>query len=218
MRGRDLRVVGVIAAGLVALAGCSSSSVSSGPTSAPGSTVNSGGPSGTPGTSGTPSTGENDGGQPTATTVDTGGTGECRTDQLSASINSRGGAAMGSVYFKIIFTNNGSAPCTMQGFPGVSYTDGPNGDPIGNPALRDESVAVTPVVLAPGGQAWAQVRSTNGQSGYPTATCKPVQVQGVRIYPPDNKASLFISRPGTECSGTTINILDVQAVQAGAPN
>ncbi|MFI1915261.1 DUF4232 domain-containing protein [Nocardia sp. NPDC020380] len=214
MRGRDLRVMGVIAAGLVALAGCSSSTVSSGPTGTPGSTVNSGGPSGTPGT---PSTGANDGGQPSATTVNT-GAGECRTDQLSASIDDRGGAAMGSIYFKIIFTNNGSAPCTMQGYPGVSYTDGPDGDPIGNPARRDGSGAVAPAVLAPGGQAWAQVRSANGQSGYSTADCKPVQVQGVRIYPPDNKASLFISRPGTECSGTTIDILDVQPVQAGAPN
>ncbi|WP_405489597.1 DUF4232 domain-containing protein [Nocardia sp. NBC_00511] len=219
MRVRSLRVAGVLAAGLVAVAGCSSASVSTGSGS---TTANGGGTTVAPttGAGGQPSGGGPSGGgtQPTggAGTTTATGVAECRTDQLSVARDTSGGAAAGSVYFGIIFTNTASTPCVMQGFPGVSYTNGPDGDPIGNPAARDNTRAVTPVRLDPGGKATALTRSANGQSGYSTADCKPVQVQGFRIYPPDNKASLFISSPMTECSSPTLTVMSVQAVQPGA--
>lgn len=207
-------MVGLIAVSVVAVAGCGSVTVQSGQTGGPQPTTTDHGPS-------APTGGGNDRSAPT-TEPSSGAAdiAECRTDQLSVKIGGKGGAAAMHSYFALVFTNTSSTPCTMQGYPGVSFTDGPDGDPIGKPADRDHSSTAAPVAvvrLDPGTQASAKVTSLNGQGAYSTADCKPVPEKGLRIYPPDNKPSFFLDLPGTTCS-QPLNTLTVQAVQTGVAN
>jgi uncharacterized protein DUF4232 len=140
------------------------------------------------------------------------GVGLCKAASLTASVDSTGGGAAGSVYMKLILTNSGTEPCVLNGFPGVSLTSTPTGDPIGAAASRDDTQPVTEVVLAPGKAGFAQLRYT--QAGNYTE-CNQVPAAGFRIYPPEDTASLFIPQQRTACSNTNINLLSVQAFQVG---
>ncbi|MDQ0030932.1 hypothetical protein J2S89_002771 [Arthrobacter bambusae] len=113
---------------------------------------------------------------------------------------------------KLILTNSGSQPCVLNGFPGVSLTSGASGDPIGAAAARDDTQPVTEVVLAPGKAGFAQLRYTQA-GNYPE--CNQTPAAGFRVYPPEDTASLFIPQQRTACSNTNINLLSVQAFQAG---
>lgn len=113
---------------------------------------------------------------------------------------------------KLILTNSGTEPCVLNGFPGVSLTSGATGDPIGAAAARDDSQPVTQVLLAPGKAGFAQLRYTQA-GNYPECTQAPAA--GFRVYPPEDTASLFIAQQRTACSNTNINLLSVQAFQAG---
>ncbi len=113
---------------------------------------------------------------------------------------------------KLILTNSGTEPCVLNGFPGVSLTSSPTGDPIGAAAARDDTKPVTEVLLAPGKAGFAQLRYTQA-GNYPECTQAPAA--GFRVYPPEDTASLFITQQRTACSNTNINLLSVQAFQAG---
>jgi hypothetical protein len=113
---------------------------------------------------------------------------------------------------KLILTNSGAQPCILNGFPGASLTSGPTGDPIGAAAARDDSQPVTQVLLDPGKSGFAQLRYTQA-GNYPECTQAPAA--GFRVYPPEDTASLFIPQQRTACSNTNINLLSVQAFQAG---
>lgn len=113
---------------------------------------------------------------------------------------------------KLILTNSGTESCVLNGFPGVSLTSTPTGDPIGAAASRDDTQPVANVVLAPGKSGFAQLRYTQA-GNYPE--CTQVPATGFRVYPPEETASLFIPQQRTACSNTNINLLSVQAFQAG---
>lgn len=149
---------------------------------------------------------------PSSTGTTASGTPLCKAGSLTASVDSTGGGAAGSVYMKLILTNSGSQPCILNGFPGVSLTSGPAGDPIGAAAARDASQPVTQVLLEPGKSGFAQLRYTQA-GNYPECTQAPAA--GFRVYPPEDTASLFIPQQQTACSNTNINLLTVQAFQAG---
>jgi hypothetical protein len=140
---------------------------------------------------------------------------QCRASDLAAGLGPETAAA-GSVAFPIVFTNNGSGPCLLEGFPGVSYATGPDSQPVGAPAAR-EGASSGPVQLAPGGQASALVFAVNVHN-IPPEQCQPVAVPGLRIYPPDNTASLYLERTATACDNgqVTTTQLRVRAVVAGA--
>ena len=140
---------------------------------------------------------------------------QCRTSDLPAAVGP-GNAAAGTVAFPIVFTNNGSGPCVLEGFPGVSYTDGPDGAPVGAPAARD-GVASGPVQVAPGGQASALVFAVDVHN-IPSDQCRPVEVPGLRIYPPDNTESRYVVHATTACADGQVTTaqLRVRAVVAGA--
>ncbi|MEV4239133.1 DUF4232 domain-containing protein [Nocardia sp. NPDC050408] len=139
---------------------------------------------------------------------------QCRTSDLAAGLGPETAAA-GTVAFPIVFTNNGSGPCVLDGFPGVSYVIGPDSAPVGAPATRD-GASSGPVQLAPGGQASALVFAINVHN-VPPEQCQPVSVPGLRIYPPDNTVSLYLERAGTACSlaQATTTQLRIHTVVAG---
>ncbi|MEV4123778.1 DUF4232 domain-containing protein [Nocardia sp. NPDC049707] len=140
---------------------------------------------------------------------------QCRTSDLAAGLGTETVAA-GTVAFPIVFTNNGSGPCALEGFPGISYATGPDSAPVGAPAAR-EGTSSGPVQLAPGDQASALVFAVNVHN-IPPEQCQPVAVPGLRIYPPDNTASLYLERAATACGNgqLTATQLRVRAVVAGA--
>ena len=143
-----------------------------------------------------------------------GGSGECKAANLKLSIGS-GDAAAGHFYVPIVFTNTGSASCTMRGWPGVSYVTGDSGSQVGQPAKRTgtEGPAVT---LAPNAVASSVVTVTD-VAVFDASSCQPTPVRGFRVYAPDDTASMFVPRSGTGCAGNPPSPqLQVQTVKAGA--
>lgn len=138
------------------------------------------------------------------------GTALCQASGLTATTDSTGGGAAGSIYMKLILTNSGGAPCLLKGYAGVSLTDGADGEPIGAAATRDDSTPVTDVVLAPGQAGVATLRYTQAAN---FGDCTRTPAAGFRVYPPEDTASLFLAQPLDACSNTEINLLTIGAFQ-----
>lgn len=135
----------------------------------------------------------------------------CRASALKASTNASGGGAAGSVYMQLILTNSGSVPCHLNGFAGVSLTNGPSGEPIGAPARRDTSAPAVSVLLAPGRAGSAVLRYTQARNH---SDCVLVPAAGFKIYPPEETASLFVAQPSDACSNASIELLAIGPFQA----
>ena len=131
--------------------------------------------------------------------------GTCSAGQLAGSLTPQQGAA-GSVIASLTLINNGSAPCTLSGYPGVSFVDA-NGAPVGAPASRDASGAGT-VTLQPGASASAGVRIT--QPGVIGQVYNPHQAAGVRVYPPGSYESLVVAYSGQACGNPKVSQLQVK--------
>ena len=139
------------------------------------------------------------------------GPGLCKAAGLTATIDSTGGGAAGSVYMTLILTNSGTEPCLLKGFAGVSLTADANGAPIGAAAARDESTPATDVLLAPG-QAGAATLRYSQAANHPDCTMTPAA--GFRVYPPEDTASLFIAQPRDACSDAGTRLLTIGVFQA----
>ena len=146
-----------------------------------------------------------------ASTTAAAGPALCKAANLTASLDSRGGGAAGSVYMQLIFKNAGAEPCLLKGFAGVSLTAGASGGPIGAAAKRDDSTPAANVLLAPGQSGKATLRYTQA-GNYPDCTRTPAA--GFRVYPPEDTASLFIAAPKDACRESAINLLTIGAFTA----
>jgi len=135
----------------------------------------------------------------------------CKAADLTPALDSKGGGAAGSVYLQLVLTNSGAQPCTLKGFAGVSLVADATGDPIGAPATRDDSTPQADVLLAPGQAGTATLRYTQA-GNYPDCTRTPAA--GFRVYPPDDKDSLFVAAPYDACSQPAINLLTIGAFAA----
>jgi hypothetical protein len=115
----------------------------------------------------------------------------------------------------IVLTNNGSAPCDLQGWPGVSFVGDGNGTQLGKAAGLDRSTPHPTVTLAAGGTAKAPLKITQA-GNYSADECKPKAADGFRVYPPGSTESLFIKNTDfTACTVATVALLTVGAVVAG---
>lgn len=121
----------------------------------------------------------------------------CRLDDLSVTLGAESAAA-GSVSFPLVFTNITSRACTLDGFPGVSYANGPDSDPVGSPAERTTQ-QIASVTVQPSGQASALVTAVV-VGNYPAERCVPTEVAGLQVYPPNDTGETFLVRAGTACS------------------
>ncbi|GAA4563143.1 DUF4232 domain-containing protein [Planotetraspora kaengkrachanensis] len=137
------------------------------------------------------------------------GIGACATDQLKITMKAPDAGA-GSVNVALIFTNASKLPCTLSGYPGVSYV-AEKGVQSGNAAGRSGERATT-VTLKPGGAAVALLRDSNGAGGYDPKECMLAPALGLRIYPPNQKVAAFLSWKTSHCTGKTINSLTVGPV------
>ena len=155
----------------------------------------------------------------TSTTSGTSGSsaagGECATSQLAGSLTNPNGAA-GSVYYHLVLTNTSSSTCFVAGYPGVSFVTTPNGSPIGAPAGRQANPNGSPpqkVTLAGGASAYS-VLQVSMAGNYPASSCGMTKVPGLRVYPPNQKASLYVTSQQEACSNSSTVVMDVEPLQA----
>ena len=133
----------------------------------------------------------------------------CKTSGLVVWIDTRGDAAAGSVFYTLKLTNQSGHSCALTGYPGVSAVD-LRGRRLGNPASRTPSQTRV-VSLANGETADAPLQISQA-ANFPASACHPVMAAGLRIYPPDQKASKVVPIPFRACSRTGSVFLHVKAV------
>jgi len=136
----------------------------------------------------------------------------CQTGKLTATAVSPQGYAHG-LQLTIVFTNTGTAPCTLTGYPKVTQATGP-GTSIGQPAAENPAAPHTAVTLPPNGVASARLQIANSAS-YPASTCKPVKATSLAVVPPSQKTALHIAFGTTACNGSA-RIMTVTPVQQGS--
>lgn len=129
----------------------------------------------------------------------------CNASNLSGTAAPSNGAA-GHTITTLTLTNKGSAPCTLNGYPGVSFVDA-GGAIVGAPASRTEA-PTAPVTLQPGASASTSMSITN--PGVIGQVCNPHDVTGLRVYPPGSHESLVVSYPGQACGNPKVSQLQVK--------
>ena len=138
----------------------------------------------------------------------------CLTRDLHGSLGGADGA-LGSIYFKLRLTNTGDAPCALGGYGGVSFVGG-HGQQIGAAAQRDHSTGVRLVVLQPGQTADAQLKVAEA-GNYDAADCRPQTAKGLRVYPPNETASLFVPHRFDACASPAVQLLTIKPYRAADP-
>lgn len=183
--------------------------------------------SGTPGSSGSTSSGSTSSGSPGVAPAakpsvrHTGSpapaTATCRTAALSVKVDAaQAGAATGTVYYPIDFTNTSSADCRLDGFPGVLLVSaaGRSGRELGAAAQHDPSFDPVAVRVVPGGHAhaWLEVGAAGN---YPAGACQPTAASWLRVYPPGGGSAGYARVRLTACSAPGATQLAVMPVRAG---
>lgn len=125
------------------------------------------------------------------TTTEGAGAAQCSSSNLTASFGPPNGAA-GHTYYAINFLNTGAAPCTLYGFPGVSFLTA-NINVIGSVTSREGNETPTTITLPPGGLAVATLGLTD--PGIPPCSGNAV-ASFVRVYPPGSFSSYLIPITG----------------------
>lgn len=122
------------------------------------------------------------------------------------------GAAAGTSYQQVDFQNRGSQPCTLTGYPGVSFTDS-GGSQVGYPASRNPSASPVTVTLASGEYATAAVGIPD-YGNFPSNLCRARSASNLRVYPPNQRGSVLVPDMQTVCT-TTNGRPSVTTVRAG---
>lgn len=222
--GRAAVCAGTLALTLATCSACVGSSgpsnVSSGSTGGGTVTSPAAGATTPGGTGATGSGGSGGGATGSATTSGSGGGGTgggpqaCETQNLSASIaDNAGGGAAGSDYVDLVLQNIGNTPCTVYGYPGVSFGAGSPDQQVGQPASRNTQVNPLVVTLIPNAHAFSVLRVVDA-GNYPPSDCHPKQTSDLRVYPPNNTTLLYVPFPSTGC-GSNVVTLSVEAMQPG---
>jgi hypothetical protein len=135
--------------------------------------------------------------------------GRCSSSQLAASLGSSNGAA-GTIYYQLELRNTSAAACVVQGYPGVSFVAGADGHQVGDPATRVAGSAPSRV-LTPGESAGATLAIVDA-SNFGTS-CDLTNVLGLRVYPPDQTAALFVPHADMACANTQDPTLRIGPLQ-----
>lgn len=219
-RVRQVLLAGAALAAAALAAGCSSAGSSGSSASAPAATTSAPATSApatsAPAATTAPAATGNATGSNSATSNPNaaGGPPACASADLHASLGAAQGAA-GSTYQVIDFTNLGSAPCTLYGYPGVSLAGGTPVAQIGAAADRDPTSHAALVTVPAHGTANALLRVVDALN-FPTASCSPVTSTYLQIFPPDQTTPLFVSFKSTACSDSGTKLLTIGVVQAGS--
>ena len=133
---------------------------------------------------------------------------QCGNADLSARYR-RTDAGAGHRYGRIVLTNVSDTACRTGGYGGLSYVGHGDGTQIGAAADREPS-PVRNIVLRPGERVRSDVSETVAQN-YPKKRCRPVPVDGFRVYVPNATRSQFIEHPTTGCANPRVHLLSHRA-------
>ena len=147
----------------------------------------------------------------------------CESADLRASLGGGAGVGMSQNHTGLQLRNAGPSACALYGYPGVSWVAGADGRQVGAAAGRaadNSGGAEKAVILAPRALASAPLDIVDA-AAFPRSRCRPVPVRGLRVYPPGERAALFIPLPTAaggygECSGTAEHTLIIGYMQPGA--
>jgi hypothetical protein len=123
----------------------------------------------------------------------------CKAGDLSLAIVAGDGAGMNQNRVNLQFTNKSSENCALQGSPGVSFVTGDSGQQVGVPATREEKSKGTLVTISPGSNAKAPLTIVNA-GVFDPAQCAATDARGLRVYAPDDTASMFVDAPQQACT------------------
>jgi hypothetical protein len=139
---------------------------------------------------------------------------KCTAGDLGAWIAvDHGGAAAGTLYYPLEFTNLSTHACSLSGFPGVSAVDA-SGHQLGNSALRVHTSTPHTVVLAPGATAHAIFEYADAEVNSAPG-CNPKPASELRIYPPDQHSATHTFFDLESCSAPGHTYLLVQPILPG---
>lgn len=141
----------------------------------------------------------------------------CQSASLQVTVNtSQAGAAAGSTYIPVDFTNTSSSACGMYGYPGVSFVTAGSGagTQVGAAAQENPAFGKLTVRLDPGGvaHAWLQVASAGN---FPPQTCGPQTVNWLKVFPPDQTVAIYVNHSFDACAKTSTPLLFVMPVRTG---
>lgn len=123
-----------------------------------------------------------------------------------------GGGAAGSVYYRIEFTNLGTATCAVSGYAKVNAVN-LKGGRIGAFATHEKGKPVKAVTLAPGQSASATLRIVDALN-FPAARCKATKAAGLRVAIPGGSGNKIAPLAFETCVRATAKTLSVAPVQA----
>jgi hypothetical protein len=126
------------------------------------------------------------------------GTPACQTGGLVTWLDLPGNGAAGSIIYSLDFTNLSGHKCTLRGYPGVSAI-GLRGRQIGKAAVRDNSRKAKTITLKNGASAVAMLKVVNNLN-FPRSSCGPKTAAGLRVFPPNQRASRTVPFPFGVCS------------------
>ncbi|MEU6346593.1 DUF4232 domain-containing protein [Streptomyces sp. NPDC046977] len=127
-----------------------------------------------------------------------GGPQRCTSEHLRVSVENQDSGA-GTTHFQLVFQNTGTAPCTLAGFPGVSFR-GRDGAQIGAAADRATGTRATGVTLIPHAHAAVDAQALNGQAGLSDAECQLTSVSFLAVFPPESREQIDVPWTTSECS------------------
>ena len=141
-----------------------------------------------------------------------GGVAACATSHLEVWLgDGEGGGTAGRTYYPLEFSNVGHASCTLYGYPGVSAW-GADGKQLGLPATKNGTAHST-VTIAPGGTAHALLAIAD----WGAICAKGVAADGLKVYPPDQKAAQTFSFPLTVCASRSVLVSGPIRAGVGIP-
>jgi hypothetical protein len=156
---------------------------------------------------------------PRASSAATQAVSACSTSELQITLDSAAaGAAAGSSYVPLEFTNASGGTCTLTGYPAVVFAASVGGPQIGaaaQVAVQQTTRAAT-LVLAPGAvaHAWLQILDV---ANYPASQCKPMQASGLRVGLSGTQVAAFVAHPFQACANVLhgSDVLAVFPLQSG---
>ena len=145
--------------------------------------------------------------------ISPGGPGPCATSSLKVKLGPSQGTA-GSVYVAIDFTNVSNASCTLYGYPGVSLTTSKPAAEIGQAAVENPLTSRRLVTLVPSATGNALLRVVDALN-YSKSSCDPVTAHYLRVYPPNQTASVLVPYRTVGCA-KGVKLLTVDVVKPGS--
>lgn len=211
-RSRSVIRAGAVLAAVLVLSGCSAGAHIGGTMPSGQATASAASPSASAASAASPSSSASASAPSSAASTTSSGSyrsSRCLAEHLVGTLAAGEGGA-GSTVDQLVLRNTGGSSCTLQGWPGVSFIDG-GGRQVGAAAVLDRSSAHQTVTLLAGGRAQAPLKI--GQAlNFPKATCEPVTVRRLRVYPPGSTESIVIGiAPLSACSKDAAAQLTVQA-------